>query len=46
MYCNGGQGVAQSYEMAFEWFTKAANQGHENAINILDAGVLGDGLRK
>jgi TPR repeat protein len=30
-----GQGVAQSNALAREWFTKAANEGHENAVNAL-----------
>lgn len=42
-----GRGVRQDYKKAFEWFTKAANQGDSGAQNIL--GVMydnGQGVRQ
>lgn len=35
MYDNG-EGVEQNYGKAFEWYTKAADQGDENAIEVLE----------
>lgn len=34
-----GEGVAQDHEEAVKWFRKAAEQGHANAINLLQ--ILG-----
>ena len=42
-----GQGVRQDYQKAFEWYTKAANQGHAKAQ--FNLGVMyeeGQGVRQ